>query len=235
MRWNCGFPVRILPSLQLLAVRLQAVAEPVQQAVHAAPGHSQALRAQRRRQLGGTESRPAERAHRITARDRIQLAVQGGQQFGIALDQPLAPASRYAATNDGRPGPARRDFAPGSGGAGPVGSRAMRRIVRTDTPVSAAIRSCGTAAASSNLTSRRFSSPYTFSPRSRESNRGLPAREDTTERHKSGRTVPARISGIWAVRISGTDSRRARVGDRLATGRILDTSRAVRAVRRFDT
>ena len=104
MRWNCGFSVRMLPSLQLLAARLQAVAEPVRQAVHAAPGRSQTLRAQPRGQLGGTESRPAERAHRITARNRIQLAVQGGQQFGIALDQPLATASRYAATNDGRAG-----------------------------------------------------------------------------------------------------------------------------------
>ena len=107
----------------------------------------------------------------------------------------------------GRPGPARRVFVPGSGRAVLVGSRAMRRIVRTDTPGSAAIRSCGTAAASSNLTSRRFSYPYTFSSRSRESSRGLPAREDTTERLESGLTEPARVYGIWAVRISGTDTR----------------------------
>lgn len=106
-----------------------------------------------------------------------------------------ATASRYAATTEGRSGPAHRGLVPGSGGAGPAGSRPMRRIVRTDTPVSAAIRSCGTAAASSNLTSRRFSSPNTFSSRSGESDRGLPVREDTRERHESGRTEPARISG----------------------------------------
>ena len=64
------------------------------------------------------------------------------------------------------------------GSPGQAGSRPILRIVRTDTRVSSAIRSCGTPAASSNWTSRRFASPNMYASRSWESPRGLHERED---------------------------------------------------------
>ena len=88
--------------------------------------------------------------------------------------------------------------------SGLAGSRAMRRIVRSETPVSLAVRPCGTDAASNKGTSSRFLSEYTLSSRSREPSRGPPVREDTAERPESGSAEPAMISGTWAARFPGT-------------------------------
>jgi len=79
--------------------------------------------------------------------------------------------------------------------------------VRTETPVSLAIRSCGTPPASSNWISRRFPPAYMDSSCSEESARGLLGSENTGVGGLSGPEPPAIISGIWAVRFSGTRKR----------------------------
>ncbi len=66
-------PVRMLPPFQHLPVRLQAVPQPVQQAVHAAPAHCVTLGAQGCGQPPGTATRPAQRPRRVAPRDRIEV------------------------------------------------------------------------------------------------------------------------------------------------------------------
>ena len=85
-------PVRMLPAFQRLAVRLQTVAQRVQQPVHAALAHRVPLRLQGLRQPRRSPACPAQRTHRIPPRDRIQLALQGRPQLRVPLAQRPAPA-----------------------------------------------------------------------------------------------------------------------------------------------
>ena len=86
-------PVRMLPPLHRLPVRLQAVAEPVRQAVHRALAGLVAAVPQLPGRRGRAAAGPAQRALRSAAGRRLQQALKGFGQFRIQVRQPLAPAA----------------------------------------------------------------------------------------------------------------------------------------------
>ncbi len=88
-----GIPIRVLPPLQRLAIRLQAVTQRMQQAVHAPFTHPMTLGAQDLRQPCRTQAGPAQRTPRSAPRDRIQQPLQGPLQFRVPLLEGLAPTT----------------------------------------------------------------------------------------------------------------------------------------------
>ena len=86
-------PVQMLTRLDGLAVRLETVAEFVQQAVHRALADLAALRPHPRRKRGRAVAGPAQRTLRATAVHRLKLAVKRGQQFRVARRQAPVPAA----------------------------------------------------------------------------------------------------------------------------------------------
>ena len=115
-------------------------------------------------------------------RPRNRSSKPGAQAFSRTTPLPTQAISwvhgNAATSIDEGGGPAGSGAGSATASPGWAGSRPIQRMVRTDTPVSLAIYSCGTPDASSNWISRRFPSVYMDSSSPGEPEAALPARED---------------------------------------------------------
>ena len=90
-----GVPIRVLRAFFRLAIRLQRVAELVQQSVDEARTHRMAQGLQLDRQLADALRRPSQGAVvRRPGGDRLEQGVEVRQQRHVGVDAPLAAAAR---------------------------------------------------------------------------------------------------------------------------------------------
>jgi hypothetical protein len=86
--------IRVLLALFELDVRLQAVAHLVEQSHHGTAADPMAHLAQGIGQLLGALAGPAQGRGRVSTRGRLDQPIQVGDQRGVGVLEPLAPAAR---------------------------------------------------------------------------------------------------------------------------------------------